>query len=124
MRDALHHRLSLVLVGLTLLALPAAWYYVFQVVPTETTMGVIQRIFYVHLPSAFLAFLAFFVVFLASVGYLLTRQLAWDRVAVSAAEVGTVFCSAVLLTGPIWAKRAWGIWWTWDARLTTTLILF
>ncbi len=124
MSDSFHHRLSLALLGVAVLALPAAWYYVFLVAPTERTMGVIQRIFYIHLPSAFLAFLCFFVVFLASFAYLLTRRLAWDRVGVSAAEVGTVFCGAVLITGPIWAKPVWGIWWTWDARLTTTLILF
>ena len=92
--------------------------------PTERTMGDIQRIFYVHVPSAWTAFLAFFVVFIASVAYLVTKNLKWDRIALACAEIGTIFCTVVLITGPIWAKPVWGIWWTWDARLTTTLILW
>ncbi|MFQ5776541.1 MAG: cytochrome c biogenesis protein CcsA [Terriglobia bacterium] len=124
MSDTTHHRLSLLLFAVTGVLLLTAWYQVFLVVPTERTMGVIQRIFYIHMPSAIVAFHAFFVVFVASIGYLKTRRLWWDRVAVSAAEVGTVFCAAVLISGPLWAKPVWGIWWTWDARLTTTLILF
>jgi heme exporter protein C len=114
-------------VGLAGLALPLliiAWYQVFLVVPTERSMGTIQRIFYIHLPSAFLSFLAFFVVFVASLAYLITRRWHWDWVGVAAAEIGVLFCAAVLVTGPLWAKPVWGIWWTWDARLTTTLILF
>lgn len=124
MNESSYHRLSLFLFGLTLLLLVSAWYYVFLVAPTERTMGTIQRIFYIHLPSAFISFLAFFVVFVASVAYLKTRRLRWDWVAASAAEVGVIFCAAVLISGPLWAKPVWGIWWTWDARLTTTLILF
>ena len=124
MSNSAYHRLSLVLFVLALLLLVWAWYHVFLVVPTERTMGTIQRIFYIHLPSAFVSFLAFFVVFLGSLGYLLTRRPHWDWVAASAAEIGTIFCAAVLLTGPLWAKPVWGIWWTWDARLTTTLVLF
>ena len=124
MKESSYHRLSLALVSASLPLLVTAWYYVFVLVPSERTMGVIQRIFYIHLPSAFICFLAFFLVFLASLLYLLTRSLTWDRVAVAAAEVGVVFCAAVLITGPLWAKPVWGIWWTWDARLTTTLILF
>jgi heme exporter protein C len=92
--------------------------------PTERTMGDIQRIFYIHVPSAWTAFLAFFVVFIASVCYLVTKNLKWDRIALACAEIGTIFCTVVLITGPIWAKPVWGIWWTWDARLTTTLILW
>jgi len=92
--------------------------------PTERTMGDIQRIFYVHVPSAWMAFLAFFGVFVASIAYLLTKNLQWDRLGLACAEIGTVFCTAVLITGPIWAKPVWGIWWTWDARLTSTLILW
>lgn len=124
MSDSTHHRLSLLLFAVTAALLLTAWYQVFLVVPTERTMGVIQRIFYIHMPSAIVAFHSFFVVFVASIGYLITRRAVWDRVAVSAAEVGTVFCAAVLISGPLWAKPVWGIWWTWDARLTTTLVLF
>lgn len=92
--------------------------------PTEATMGDIQRIFYIHVPSAWTAFLAFFGVFVGSVAYLFTKNLKWDRIALSFAEIGLVFTTAVLITGPIWAKPVWGIWWTWDARLTTTLVLW
>ncbi len=124
MSDSTYQRLSLALLGATLLLLLVAFYQVFFVVPTERTMGIVQRIFYIHMPSATVAFNLFFVVFVCSIGYLRTRRMAWDRVAVSAAEVGVVFCAAVLITGPLWAKPVWGIWWTWDPRLTTTLILF
>jgi heme exporter protein C len=92
--------------------------------PTEATMGDVQRIFYYHLPSAFLAFLCFIVNFFASVAYLMTRSNRADALAVSTAEVGVVFCTVVLVTGPLWAKPVWGIWWTWDARLTSTLLLW
>lgn len=92
--------------------------------PTERTMGDIQRIFYVHVPSAWTAFAAFFVVFIASIGYLVTKNLKWDRIALACAELGTIFCTIVLTTGPVWAKPVWGIWWTWDARLTSTLVLW
>ena len=107
--------------------LASAWYYVLLVAPPERSMAMVepvQRIFYLHLPSALIAFLAFFIVFVASLAFLLTRRPSWDSVAVAAAEIGVVFCAAVLITGPLWAKPVWGIWWTWDARLTTTLILF
>jgi heme exporter protein C len=92
--------------------------------PTERTMGDIQRIFYVHVPSAWTAFLAFFAVFVVSVLYLITKDLKWDRMGLACAEIGTLFCTVVLITGPIWAKPVWGIWWTWDARLTSTLLLW
>jgi heme exporter protein C len=105
-------------------ALVATMYGAFLYAPTESTMGDIQRIFYVHVPSAWTAFAAFFVVFVCSVAYLRTKNLQWDRVALACAEIGTIFCTAVLITGPIWAKPVWGIWWTWDARLTSTLILW
>lgn len=92
--------------------------------PTEATMGNVQRIFYYHVPSAWTAFLLFFVNFLASVVYLIRRGPKSDALALAAAEVGVVFCTVVLVTGPLWARPVWGIWWTWDARLTTTLILW
>ena len=124
MNESARHRLSLVLLAVALLLIVSAWYYAFLAAPTERTMGTIQRIFYLHLPAAFLSFLAFFVVFVGSVAYLTTRRIGWDWAAASAAEGGVVFCAAVLISGPLWAKPVWGIWWTWDARLTTTLILF
>jgi heme exporter protein C len=94
------------------------------IAPTEATMGDVQRIFYYHLPSAWVAFLLFFVNFLASCWYLIRRGKGADALALAAAEVGVVYCSIVLITGPIWARPIWGIWWTWDARLTSTLVLW
>jgi len=105
-------------------ALVAAMYGALLWAPTEATMGDIQRIFYVHVPSAWNALLGFFGVLVGSLGYVVTKDLKWDRVALACAEIGSIFCAAVLVTGPIWAKPVWGIWWTWDARLTTTLILW
>ena len=105
-------------------ALVATMYGALLWAPRESTMGDIQRIFYVHVPSAWTAFLAFFFVFLGGVAYLFTKNLKWDRIALACAEIGTIFCTIVLITGPIWAKPVWGIWWTWDARLTSTLLLW
>lgn len=86
--------------------------------------GHLQRVFYFHVPSAWVAYLAFAIVFLSSVAYLRTRARRWDRLAHSAAEIGVVFCTLVLVTGPIWARPVWGTWWQWDARLTATLVLW
>ena len=93
-------------------------------VPTEEQMGVTQRIFYFHVPLAWVAFLAFFVVFILSILYLWKRDEKWDQWAVSSAEIGVVFTSLVLISGSIWAKLVWDVWWTWDFRLTTTLVLW
>jgi heme exporter protein C len=101
-----------------------ALYTIFIYAPVEKTMGVIQKIFYIHVPSAFLAYLAFFITFIASIIYLLRKDSKWDTVAHCAVETGVIFCTIVLITGPIWAKPIWNVWWTWDPRLTTTLILW
>ncbi len=90
----------------------------------ERELSEIFRIFYYHVPSAWTAFLLFFANFIASVAYLWKRKPAADAFALATAEVGVVFCTVVLVTGPIWARPVWGIWWTWDARLTTTLVLW
>jgi len=87
-------------------------------------MGIVQRIFYFHVPVAWLAFLAFFIVFISSILYLWRRQNKWDVIAGSSAEVGIVFTTLGLITGSIWAKPVWGVWWTWDSRLTTALVLW
>jgi len=92
--------------------------------PEERTMGLIQRIFYFHLASGWTFFVAFFLVFVGSVAYLRTRNVKWDWLSVASAEVGLAFVTVVLVTGPIWAKPVWGIWWTWDARLTSTFLLW
>src|SRR5689334_16408178 len=95
------------------------------VAPTEETMGDVQRIFYVHVPAATVAFTLFFANFLASIYYLWKRSAKADALAATTAEVGVVFCSVVLITGPIWARYAWGTWWSpWDMRLNTTLMLW
>jgi heme exporter protein C len=92
--------------------------------PTEQTMGDVQRIFYYHVPSAWTAFCLFFVNLAASIVYLVWRNPKADALALASAEVGVVFCTVVLVTGPIWARPVWGIWWTWDLRLTLTLVLW
>jgi heme exporter protein C len=109
---------------LTIIWLIVALYMIFLYAPQEATMGEVQRIFYVHFSSACTALLAYFFVFLGSMGYLWKRSRWSDDFAYASAEVGFVFCSCVLVTGPLWAKPAWGIWWTWDARLTSTFILW
>ena len=113
-----------IFIALTVVALAFAAYEGLVVAPTEQTMGNVQRIFYYHVPSAWTAFLLFFINFLASVIYIWKRNAAADAIAAATAEVGVVFCTVVLVTGPIWARPVWGIWWTWDARLTTTLVLW
>ncbi len=109
---------------LTGVLLSYALYQGLVVAPTEQTMGNVQRIFYYHVPSAWTAFILFFVNFGASISYLIKRKPAADIVALVSAEVGVVFCTVVLITGPIWARPVWGIWWTWDMRLTSTLVLW
>ncbi len=86
--------------------------------------GELQRIFYFHVPAAWVSYLAFTVVFISSIAYLRTGARRWDLLAHSAAEIGVVFCALVLITGPIWAHPVWGTWWQWDARLTSTLVLW
>ena len=109
---------------LTLVLLSYALYEALVAAPTEQTMGEVQRIFYYHVASAWTAFLLFLVNFVASVVYLLNRSDKADILALVTAEVGVVFCTVVLVTGPIWARPVWGIWWTWDLRLTLTLVLW
>jgi heme exporter protein C len=96
----------------------------FFVAPTERSMGEIQRIFYLHAASGWAGMTAFFVCFVANIFYVLGRKQKWDWIGVSAAEVGLAFTTVLLITGPIWAHPVWGIWWTWDARLTSTFILW
>ncbi|MBW1755378.1 MAG: cytochrome c biogenesis protein CcsA [Deltaproteobacteria bacterium] len=112
---------SLVLFA-TLAVFAAALYTIFVVAPVEQQMGIVQKIFYFHVPSAYAMYIGFFVSAVGSAVYLLRRDPRWDAVAVAGAEVGTLFCLIVLLTGPLWARKAWGVWWTWDPRLTTTLL--
>ena len=101
-----------------------AGYAALFIAPDEATMHQIQRIFYFHLSAWMTSFTAFTVVFLSNIAYLKTRRVKWDCLGVAAAEVGIACCSIGLVTGPLWARPVWGIWWTWDARLTTTFILW
>jgi heme exporter protein C len=101
-----------------------AGYAALFIAPDERTMHEIQRIFYFHLGSWIAMFTALSVAFVANVGWLLTRKARWDWLGVSAVEVGVVSCTSGLITGVLWGKPAWGIWWTWDARLTTCFILW
>jgi len=113
-----------ILAAVTALLLVFGTYQALVVAPTERTMGDVQRIFYYHVPSAWTAFCLFFLNLVASVIYLIRRNTSADALAVSAAETGVVFCTVVLVTGPLWARPVWGIWWTWDMRLTSTLVLW
>jgi len=99
-------------------------YFIFMVAPTDSVLGHVQRVFYFHVPIAIVSFLAFFVVFISSLGYLIKRTPKWDAVAHASAEVGVVFVTLALLTGIIWARPVWNTWWTWEPRLTTTMILW
>jgi len=99
-------------------------YAALYVAPDERTMGVIQRIFYFHAATAWAGETTFFVCFLANLLYIWKRQPKYDWLGVTCAEVGVACITVVLITGPIWAHPVWGIWWTWDARLTSTFVLW
>lgn len=99
-------------------------YLVFLWAPVETMMGPVQKIFYFHVASAWNAFLAFAVVFVCSIAFLKTRRRKFDTVAHVSAEIGILFTTIVLATGPIWGRSSWNTWWSWEPRLTTTLILW
>src|SRR5262245_13816132 len=113
-----------VLGGLTLAALAAGLAMGFGVAPREVTQGNVQRIMYLHVPSVWVAYLAFAVVLAASIAYLIGRREAADRLAHASAEVGVIFTGLTIASGSIWGKPTWGTWWTWDARLTSVSILF
>lgn len=106
-------------VSLAVLLAMAFWY-----APEDANQGAAQRIFYIHVPSAWIGFLAFAVVFVASIAFLATGQRRFDDLAASSAEVGVVFTTAVLITGPLWGRPVWGVYWTWDPRLTSFLMLW
>src|SRR4051794_28316566 len=110
--------------ALTCVAILAALYVDFVVAPMEQQMGNVQRIFYFHVSSAWMMYVGFFLTAGASAVYLWKDSRAADRLAVAGAEVGVLFCTLVLITGPIWARPIWGVWWTWDPRLTMTVILW
>jgi heme exporter protein C len=92
--------------------------------PGDVHQGPAQRIFYIHVPAAFVAFAAFTVVFGASIAVLVKRSQRWDQVAVASAEVGVVFMTVVMITGPLWGRPVWGVYWSWDPRLTSSFVLW
>jgi heme exporter protein C len=124
----LHRRLApfadRILPPLATVAMLAAIWCVFLYVPNERTQGAVQRIFYFHVGSAWACFIAFFVAAGASGLYLWRGRPEHDWLAIAAVEIGMLFCTIVLVTGPIWARPIWGAWWTWDPRLTMTVILW
>ena len=106
------------------LTIAVSLFLIFMWVPNEKVQGPVSKIIYFHVSSAWLAFFAFFVVMLSSIIYLKTQDLKWDVLSHASAEIGVLFTTIVLVTGPIWGRASWNAWWTWDSRLTTTLVLW
>jgi len=119
-----HFPWSLILCLAGALGLAAGQWLIFAYAPMEQTMGLIQKVFYIHLPLSWWALVSFFVVFVCSIAYLAKRREGLDRLARAAAEIGVVFTSLCLVTGVIWGRRSWGVWWTWDPRLSTALVMW
>ena len=124
MRDSAGLWRDTLLPWLTCAAMLAAIAMVFLVVPSEREQGVVQRIFYFHVNLAWMAFAGFAFVAVASIWYLATGNAHADRLALANAEVGLLYTTLVMVTGPIWARPIWGTWWTWDPRLTMTVVLW
>jgi heme exporter protein C len=116
--------LSDTLRAVSAVAMGVALFLAFLVAPREAVMGDVQRIFYFHVPAAWVGYLALFVAFIASLLFLLRRDRRWDRMALSSVEIGLVFITQGIITGSIWAKATWGVWWTWEPRLTTSAVLW
>jgi heme exporter protein C len=110
--------------GALLALLVLVWVWTVIAAPIDSRQGVIQKILYVHPPLAYGAYLGFVLTAIGGALYLWKRRAIYDQLAVAGAEVGVVFCTLMMVTGPIWAKGTWGHWWTWDPRLTLTLLLW
>ena len=115
---------SIVFTMVTALAMFIAFVLISVYAPEEKSMGVIQKIFFLHVPLAWVTVLAFLVIFVCSILYLAKGNVLYDNIARSSAKIGFIFNSLMLITGSIWAKAVWGVWWTWDPRLTASLILW
>src|SRR5690349_16768993 len=115
---------SLILGAITLLGMGVVIWMAFFYAPTDAVQGEPQRIFYFHVPVSWVGMLAFVVMAVAGILYLKSKDERWDWIARAAGEIGLVFITLALVTGSIWGRTTWGTWWTWDARLTTTLILW
>ena len=120
MNNAIRNGLGLSAMALML----ASLFMIFEYVPTEADEGIVQRIFYFHVPCAWVAFAAFGLVAIAGILYLWLGDQIWDDLGYASAETGMVFCTLMLVSGSLWARPIWGVWWTWDSRLTTTFILW
>ncbi len=116
--------MKLFLYIITLILMLISTYAALIYAPTETIMGNIQRIFYFHMGTVWVATIAFMIVFVASIIYLINGKKKWDVLAYTSAEIGVLFITLTIITGSIWAKPVWGTWWTWDPQLTTTFILW
>ncbi|NIT14861.1 MAG: cytochrome C assembly protein [Candidatus Dadabacteria bacterium] len=114
----------IILLILTAVSMIASLYASFLYAPTEVVMGDIQRIFYFHMGTVWVATVAFTIVFIASIMFLKNGKRKWDILALCSAEIGVLFITLTIITGAIWAKPVWGTWWTWDPQLTTTFILW
>ena len=101
-----------------------ALYMIFLWSPIDTSVGLTQKIFYFHVPVGWLGMLAIFGVGISSIMFLITKNYKWDDLAFSFAQVGIIFASLIIITGALWAKPVWGVWWTWDPKLTTTVVLW
>ena len=117
-----HDRLWQALWVVTLLLLPSSLYAIFVHAPVEARMGISQKIFYFHVPAAYAMYVGFATAAIGSIGYLWRRSQRFDALAVAGAEVGMLFAAMVLTSGPLWARKAWGVYWTWDPRLTTVML--
>lgn len=106
------------------IALAGCQWLIFAYAPIEATLGVIQKIFYMHMPFALWGLISFLLVFAGSIAFLWRKSLWYDNLCAAAAELGLLFSGLALISGMIWAKRSWGVWWTWDPRLTTTLVMW
>jgi heme exporter protein C len=122
MREPGQDRLGIALAGLSAVVLFVALGMVFLYAPREATMGDVQRIFYFHVASAWVGFFAFFVTFLAGVGYLARGERQWDILALSSVEIGLTFIAMTVVTGSLWARPVWGTYWTWEPRLTISAV--
>ena len=116
------HRDALLVISAALMALTL--YLIYFWVPTEQNLGVSQRIFYFHVPLGWIGMVSIVIVAVASIMHLFTGKQRWDDLAYSTAELGMIYASLILVTGAIWGKPVWGVWWTWDPKLTTTLVLW
>jgi heme exporter protein C len=117
-------RKSLIFTVTTVILMLAAFVMIFVYAPEEKSMGEIQRVFYLHVPLAWISLLAFLVIFISSIMYLAKENIVYDNIARASAKIGLIFNTLMLISGSVWAKAVWGVWWTWDPRLTTSLILW